>query len=336
MAAPKKYPDELRERAVRLYRESDPKPVIRAAGRAAWGASRGVAQLDPPGRGRPWRARRPADHRGGGGDPPAAAGERRAAAGQRDPEGRVALFSPRSSTRPGDGRDVRRRAARPLRGRAPSSGSSTLAVSTYYGWLAQAGRPAAATRGRVDLGLLAASRDPRRVRAHLRRRRVHASCAAHGIRGGPQAGRAADARPGLAGRVPAPRLARRRRPGQNPKATPAPDLVNRHFTAAAPNRLWVADATRIPCGEGVFWLAAVRDVFSNRIVGWKTSDRCDTDLILGALEYGIWSRDVRDGQLIHHSATTGRTTRRSGSPNAWRTTGSCPRWGPSATVTTTR
>ncbi|MFI5490400.1 IS3 family transposase [Micromonospora echinaurantiaca] len=87
----------------------------------------------------------------------------------------------------------------------------------------------------------------------------------------------------------------------NPKATPAPDLVNRQFTAAAPNRLWVADATRIPCGEGVFWLAAVRDVFSNRIVGWRCSDRCDTDLILGALEYGIWSRDVRDGQLIHHS-----------------------------------
>jgi transposase InsO family protein len=79
-----------------------------------------------------------------------------------------------------------------------------------------------------------------------------------------------------------------------------PDLVNRNFTAAGPNWLCVADATGIPCGEGVFWLAAVRDVFSRRIVGWKTSDRCDTDLILAALEYGIWSRDLRDGQLIHH------------------------------------
>jgi transposase InsO family protein len=88
---------------------------------------------------------------------------------------------------------------------------------------------------------------------------------------------------------------------QDPRHTPAPDLVNRNFSAAGPNRLWVADATRIPCGEGAFWLAAVRDVFSRRIVGWKTSDRCDTDLILAALEYGIWSRDVRDGQLVHHS-----------------------------------
>ncbi|MGO4618029.1 IS3 family transposase [Nocardia sp. 2YAB30] len=88
---------------------------------------------------------------------------------------------------------------------------------------------------------------------------------------------------------------------QNPRATSAPDLVERDFTAAEPNRLWVADATRIPTGQGVFWLAAVRDAFSNRIVGWKTSDRCGTDLVLGALEYAVWSRDIRDGELIHHS-----------------------------------
>src|SRR3954452_16607723 len=71
---------------------------------------------------------------------------------------------------------------------------------------------------------------------------------------------------------------------QDPRHTPAPDLVNRDFTAAAPNRLWIADATRIPCGEGVFWLAAVRDAFSNRIVGWKTSDRCDTAVSSGRRE----------------------------------------------------
>lgn len=39
---------------------------------------------------------------------------------------------------------------------------------------------------------------------------------------------------------------------QNPAASPAPDLVNRDFTASAPDRLWVADATCILCGEGVF------------------------------------------------------------------------------------
>ena len=66
----------------------------------------------------------------------------------------------------------------------------------------------------------------------------------------------------------------------DPRASPAPDLVERDLTAEAPDRLWVADVTRNPCGEGVLWLAAVRDVFSNRIVGWKTSDRCNTELAL--------------------------------------------------------
>ena len=50
-------------------------------------------------------------------------------------------------------------------------------------------------------------------------------------------------------------LRRRWRTGstrQNSNASPAPDLVARDFTAPAPNRLWVADATRIPCGEGAF------------------------------------------------------------------------------------
>jgi transposase InsO family protein len=88
---------------------------------------------------------------------------------------------------------------------------------------------------------------------------------------------------------------------QDPRATPAPDRVNRNFTATAPDRLWVADATRIPVAEGVLWVASVRDAFSNRIVGWKAGDRCDTGLVLGALEYAVWSRNVRDGQLVHHS-----------------------------------
>ncbi len=74
---------------------------------------------------------------------------------------------------------------------------------------------------------------------------------------------------------------------QNPNATPAPDLVNRQFTAPAPNRLWMADISRIPTGERPLWLASVRDAFSRRMVGWKASDRADTELVLGALEYGL-------------------------------------------------
>ncbi|SDY91622.1 Integrase core domain-containing protein, partial [Saccharopolyspora shandongensis] len=87
-----------------------------------------------------------------------------------------------------------------------------------------------------------------------------------------------------------------------------------------------ADATRIPTSEGVFWLAAVRDAFSNRIVGWRCSDRCDTDLVLGALEYAIFSRDVRDGQLIHHS-DRGSTYTAIRFTNRWADNGILPSMG---------
>jgi putative transposase len=88
---------------------------------------------------------------------------------------------------------------------------------------------------------------------------------------------------------------------QNPRHTAAPDLLDRDFTATAPNRKWVADLTRIPTGEGVLWLASVRDAFSNKVVGWRTGPRADTDLVLSALDYALFSRDVRGGELIFHS-----------------------------------
>jgi putative transposase len=88
---------------------------------------------------------------------------------------------------------------------------------------------------------------------------------------------------------------------QNPRHTAAPDLVDRQFDADEPNRLWVADLTRIMTGDGVLWLASVRDAFSNKVVGWATAARADTELVLCALGYALRSRDVHDGQLIHHS-----------------------------------
>lgn len=88
---------------------------------------------------------------------------------------------------------------------------------------------------------------------------------------------------------------------QDPNRAAADDLVERDFTATAPNQLWVADLTRLVTVEGVLWLASVRDAFSNRIVGWDTAARATTELVLAALNYGLWSRDVRADQLIHHS-----------------------------------
>jgi putative transposase len=169
-----------------------------------------------------------------------------------------------------------------------------IAESTYYQWVKQAEQPC--DRDLVDLGLLSNIHEIWEASGFTYGAdRIHRQLRRDGIRVGRKRVERLMAGQGWHGAF----LRRGWRGGstkQNPAHTPAPDLVNRQFTTTGPNRLWVADATRIPCGEGVFWLAAVRDVFSRRIVGWKTSDRCDTDLILAALEYGSWSRDVRDGQ----------------------------------------
>ena len=82
------------------------------------------------------------------------------------------------------------------------------------------------------------------------------------------------------------------------------DLVDRRFSAEAPNRLWVADLTYVRTWSGFVYVAFITDVFSRRIVGWQASRSLRTDLALHALEQAIWDR-TRDGAdlggLIHHS-----------------------------------
>src|SRR5690242_21925176 len=79
----------------------------------------------------------------------------------------------------------------------------------------------------------------------------------------------------------------------------APDLVDRNFTAEAPDRLWVADITYIPTWAGFLYLAVVLDVFSRRIVGWAMESYLRTELVLKALDMALGQRRA-DG-VIHHS-----------------------------------
>ncbi len=78
-----------------------------------------------------------------------------------------------------------------------------------------------------------------------------------------------------------------------------PDLVERSFTADAPDRLWVADITYIPTWAGFLYLAVVLDVCSRRIVGWSMENHLKTELVLQALNMAIWQR--RPEAIIHHS-----------------------------------
>jgi putative transposase len=80
------------------------------------------------------------------------------------------------------------------------------------------------------------------------------------------------------------------------------DLVERNFTASAPNRLWVADLTYVSTWSGVAYVAFVTDVFSRYIVGWKVSTSLRAELALDALEMAIWARRSHDlSGLVHHS-----------------------------------
>jgi putative transposase len=177
-----------------------------------------------------------------------------------------------------------------------------IPVSTFYGWLAQQRAPC--QRRCQDAWLL------HKIRAVHQRSggtygapRVHAQLRRDGVRTSRKRVARLMATHGLQGAFLRKRWRCSTR--QDPRATPAPDLVDRDFTAEAPNRLWVADSSRIGTGEGPLWLASVRDAFSRRIVGWKAYDRADVELVLGALEYAVWGRNL-DGdpaqrRLIHHS-----------------------------------
>ncbi|WP_274919565.1 IS3 family transposase [Streptomyces sp. WZ-12] len=171
-----------------------------------------------------------------------------------------------------------------------------IASSTYYRWRRAEKQPCERRRRDVEL-------TERIKEIHTESGGIYGSPRVHAVlkREGTRVGRKRVERlmreADLAGISP-------RRTGftrRDPKATLAPDLVNRDFTAPAPNRLWVTDLTMISTGEGPLWLSAIRDAFSRRVVAWETSARADADLVLTTLEYALASREVEPGKLIHHA-----------------------------------
>ena len=100
-------------------------------------------------------------------------------------------------------------------------------------------------------------------------------------------------------------LYRRRRRGctwRDPAAEPYADLVDRDFTAADPNQLWVTDITEHHTTEGKIYCAAVLDVYSRRIVGWSIDDNMRTELVTDALVMALLRRRPEtDGSTILHS-----------------------------------
>ena len=80
----------------------------------------------------------------------------------------------------------------------------------------------------------------------------------------------------------------------------APNLLDRSFSATAPNQVWLADITYIETDQGWLYLAAVMDLYSRRIVGWAMADHLRASLPLAALRMAISAQRPGVG-LIHHS-----------------------------------
>ena len=79
-----------------------------------------------------------------------------------------------------------------------------------------------------------------------------------------------------------------------------PNLARRVVPMAA-NRLWVADITYVRLAEEFVYLAVILDAFSRKVIGWAMEDHLRASLAIAALEMALAERDVKPGELIHHS-----------------------------------
>lgn len=91
------------------------------------------------------------------------------------------------------------------------------------------------------------------------------------------------------------------RRGSRPGAPAHDDLVQRDFTADTANELWLADITEHRTAEGKLYCCAIKDVFSNRIVGWAIDSRMKARLVVAAIEMAVARRDGDVAGCILHS-----------------------------------
>lgn len=117
---------------------------------------------------------------------------------------------------------------------------------------------------------------------------------------------------------------------RDPHTRPAPDLVDRNFTAPAPHRVWVADITYVPTWAGFLYVGVILDVFTRMIVGWSMRNDLGAELVVDALDMACHRRKPEPG-TIHHSdqgcqyaaLAFGRRLRESGLQASMGSVGDC-------------
>ena len=79
----------------------------------------------------------------------------------------------------------------------------------------------------------------------------------------------------------------------------ADNILNRDFSASAPNQKWVTDITYVATQEGWLYLATVMDLYSRAIIGWSLQDHLESPLIIESLEMALWRRKFPTDILVH-------------------------------------
>ncbi len=177
-------------------------------------------------------------------------------------------------------------------GVAPVCRTLGVSPSGYYAWRKRPLSP----RARADVELTAQIQAlHRESRGTYGAPRIHADLAAHGI----HVGRKRVARLMRTAALQGVSRRKCRTMVRDETARPAPDLVDRQFTAGGPDRLWVADITYVPTWAGFLYLAVVLDAWSRRVIGWAMAPHLRPELVLAALDMALAQRRPTD--VIHHS-----------------------------------
>ena len=103
-----------------------------------------------------------------------------------------------------------------------------------------------------------------------------------------------------------------------PGAPAHDDLVRREFTTPGPNQLWLTDISEHPTAEGKLYICAVKDVWSNRIVGYSIADRMTSQLALDAVESAVARRGGNVAGCKLHSDRGGQLRSRKLQQSLWR------------------
>ena len=166
--------------------------------------------------------------------------------------------------------------------------------SGYYAWK---GRPASA-RARTDGDLIVEIKAAHKAgRGHYGSPRVHRALRKNGRHVGKKRVARLMQREGIV----ATRRKKFRVTTDSKHSDPiAPNILDREFDVALPNKAWVTDVTYVWTHQGWLYLAAILDLCSRRVVGWATSGCNDRQLALDALDCATTTRHPCPG-LLHHS-----------------------------------